>query len=305
MIMVELRFPKEKEKIPLNSVRAVGAEQCCVLFLHETQRFLTENDVFPNKITLVTPKTNEIFFKSVVERIEELISRYEIDSIVVNDFGILKYLRDIKNTIDITIGRILLGSFGYRDTMDGFIHPEESDEVVKNVLAPSILHRDKIELFLKYNVKAVEICHTPFERLYMELLKKYPVNIHLHYGTHLVALSKACYRTTWNGSSSMCGVQCKEVERLKLAHISGYNPLDKHSMSEETFLTKQRAFPELFLAGNAVYRRVEEQEYSSLFTSQECARAAHSVRAKANEYSEKYYDRIIVDERLVHNRKQK
>lgn len=255
-----------------NYLMAIGSEHCCVHFLRNTTP-----GMMPKKFTLVTPKTDTIHFNAVVNRIIKLCDDCEVDSIVINDWGILQYLYESGISIQLTIGRVLLGSFGYKESMEGFIHKEEREGVVKNFLAPSVIHKSKIELFKKYRVTAVEVCLCENEENYMNQLKKYGMQIHLHVGTYLAALSKTCYKTIRkNAEDVSCNYGCNVADMLKLEYIDGYNPLAHNSTYEDDYEKIISSFRNYYLVGNAVYRKSEKK--SSLSSC---------------------YDRLIVDSRFL------
>ena len=252
-------------------VYAIGSEQCCVSFLRETN--LCE---IPRRFTLVTPKTDVFHFKAVMDRICKLCKDNEIDSIVVNDLGIMHCLRDLGNTIELTVGRVLLGSFGYKESLESFIHPDEKTDVVNNAIAPCVIHKSKIDLFDKYNITSAEVCICENEKNYMSLLKNYGIKIHLHLGTILSALSKTCFKLSSNDNGTLsCNYECDKLELLKLAYINNYNPLDKNSIVEDDYNKLISSFQNYYLSGNAIYRISENHQYNPL-----------------------YYDRIIIDKRF-------
>lgn len=276
--MFEIRYPRQTNTYSEDSILAFGSEQCSVCFLKQTQSIVTSSDVITSEhgITIVTPKVDEFHFAAVVDRIDKIRKLYNIVSIVVNDWGILQHFCETNNHIDLTIGRVLLGSFGYRDSFSDLLLHEEDPLIARNALAPSALHLQKIELFREYGATAVEVCHSPFESDYANSLKKYGLAIHLHINTMLVALSKVCYKSSAINDNQLCNMECSsQPERLQLVHIDGYNPLSKHSLNESEYHELCDSFPQFYLTGNAVYRK------TPFFQNEWC-----------------HYDRLIIDERF-------
>ena len=227
---------------------------------------------------LVTPKTEQSHFAQVVRLLDEVLDTCRPDSVVVNDLGLLHYLKG--RDIDVTLGRVLAGSFGYRASMDAFLHPHETPDVVANTLAPTILHRKKIELYKNYGVTAIEICPMRNEHAYIERLQDYGLRIHVHYASFISAMSKICYTLDMNGGGiPTCALACKKPQKLKLEHIANYNPTSSASMLEEEFKSKQVAFPDYFLAGNVIHHIEEKRKIT-----RHC------------------YDTVIYDYRYFHSR---
>ena len=229
---------------------AIGSEQCSIHFLEETSSLL-----LPKRFTLVTPKTDVIHFEAVVRRIDELCTKFEIESIVVNDWGILQWIYDNGYVNNIIAGRVLFGSYGYKESLTEFIHPDEREDIVKNITAPSAIHRSKVKLLERYGVKAVEVCWSEKEDVFIPILKVYGIRVHLHLGTFLAALSKTCYKTLRLEDGRVgCSIECNYADLLKLEYIDGYNPLDKNSISEKDYMTLLASFKDYYLMGNAIYR---------------------------------------------------
>ncbi len=250
-------------------VIAVGSEQCSIDFLKSTER------LDKGTLTLITPKTDDMHFDGIITRIVDVNNRCNLDSIVINDWGVLECLNEIGIQTKYTIGRVLLGSFGYKESVGDFIHPEENKENVMNILAPSALHKSKIDLFRKYNATAVEVNMLENDKEYTEMLKSYGMNVHAHFDVVLSALSKVCYKA--NAEHVFCNQECRFPEMLRLVHINKYNPLDKTSMAEDEYNQLLSEFPEYYLVGNAVYR----------------------INDGSNCEKTSLYDRIIVDWRFL------
>lgn len=251
--MIEIRHFRNVQFRNPNIVYGIGSEQCSVHFIHEASKFILQKYDLP-QIVLVTPKTDERHYEEVVSAMNKMQDLYNVKSIVVNDIGMLEYLKRHGNKIPITIGRVLLGSFGYRDSFKDFISDDENEAIVENVLAPSALHRSKIELFKSYNADTVELCNNIYLEKYYKILEMYGIKIKIHYDNYLAALSKYCFRVCGEDG---CKYDCYDPEKLKIGYIDGYNPTNKNADNEVEYNKKIYSFPNFYLAGNAVYR-VEE-----------------------------------------------
>lgn len=236
-----------------DTVLGIGSEHCSREFIIDVERKLFSFDKQVDCFHLVTPKTDQNNLKDVVSTIERVLLNYSPATVVVNDIGILQYLKG--TGIDITLGRVLNGSFNYRYDLDGFIDQRENDSVVKNFLSPSIIHSDKIELYSKMGVCAVELCPLRYEEVYIKNLKAIGWRLHMHHHTYISAISKTCYclERDDNQKTYKCKFDCVVPRNISLSHIQGFNPLSRNSISEMEFERLQDSFPNYYVAGNAIY----------------------------------------------------
>lgn len=229
-----------------NILLGIGSEHCSIEFIKEAEAFLNANYHKKQAFRLITPKTDQNHISKIIELIEKIIDQRKPESIVINDLGILYYLKEKKENI--VLGRILINSLGYQAKLNSIIHPEESQSVVTNMLAPIIIHSKKVELYKKYGVTAIELCAMPHEEEYFQVLKKYGFKIHMHYASFIAGLSKVCYNKKMeNSNRESCSFTCLNPKKLNFASQSGeFNHY-------ETLKKKQTDWPNFYLAGNIIY----------------------------------------------------
>lgn len=248
--MIEIRYLNPNSFVNNDSIIAIGSEHCSLEFIYEVNKALPyiKNKLF----RLVTPKVDQFHFQDVINAIDLVLEINRPESVIVNDLGVLYYLK--KYALNITLGRVLVSTYAYRDTLDDFIHPKEKTSIVVNALAPNIIHKSKIKLFQKYGATALELCPLPNEEKYVTLLRHYGMKIHIHCNSYIAALSKVCYTLNAEDDIFCCNHYCTMPQKLGLSYMSHYNPTSRNSLTESEFTKMQRSFPHYMLSGNTVYR---------------------------------------------------
>ncbi len=189
--------PKAMVDRPLNGeVIGIGSEGCVNKFCYYMKELITlsgtKGKYKDHKIRLVSPRVPEAFTDIVTEYVKSAVETFNIESIVINDYGLLSRLHNegVRKTPFI-LGRTLVRSLEYAPWSEYIVRFEE-DEVQKNLLIPSIFHSAKLELLNKYNVVGTELCPTRTVGEFIPALKSKGLKVYMHYNTVIASMGRTC-----------------------------------------------------------------------------------------------------------------
>lgn len=239
-MMIEIRYPNKIE-CRKNVIYAIGSEHCPIQFIASTDKYVLNSKKLESMpFRLIVPKTDQFHFTEVLSRLDSIIKNYPVESVVINDWGFIDYVNEAG--LDIILGRQLIGTFNYRDSYSEFIIISEPSGVVKNTLAPNIIHKSKLEFLSKYSVVAVELSPIINEDGYFLELKNTNYKLHMH-KNFVAALSKNC--TAIIEPKLNCNLECLHSSKLNLSCDYKFQPFDNNTISQ---------FPNYYLCGNCIYR---------------------------------------------------
>lgn len=159
----------------------IGSYFCSQYFLHQSKEILEQLKALCEKekmpISLVIPTFSQKDLEKGKHKIEQIKKELEplIDEIVVNDYGMLKYIKDTYET-PIYLGRLFAKD--YRDP--------RYEEYFSQVLKPKIFNDYMLELMNCFDIKGLELDPTHMGVDLREAPKDLVIGMHSPY----------CYMTT-------------------------------------------------------------------------------------------------------------
>lgn len=228
----------------------VGSEGC----VHDCMRKVSQlMGVVEKKLSheisyrIVTPRIPEKYMVSMLNLLSEIASQVKINSIVVNDYGLLYYLN--KNCImygDIILGRTLIRTLADVPWNNLFLETE-SLEMRESMLQANIMHLEKIELFKKCNVKGVELSPVKVNENIMANLQKMGLQCYVHYNSEIATIGRTCPRLRMRKSKAEgCVLDCDESIELEFSQPYSLTKIDSKSAS---------VYPVLYNINNAIYHK--------------------------------------------------
>lgn len=229
---------------------SVGSEGCvhdCIRkFLHLLE--LNGKEILNGiPFRIVTPRIPEKYMASMSNLLSEITTRIRVESIIINDYGLLYYLS--KNCIlcgDIILGRTLIRTLADVPWYNLFLEPE-STEIRKSMLQANIMHLEKIELFKKYNVKGVELSPVKVNESIIENLHNMGLQCYVHYNNEMATIGRTCPRLRIKKSKAeKCAINCDEPIFLEF-----YQPYSLSKLNSDI----AGSYPALYNVNNAIYHK--------------------------------------------------
>lgn len=226
----------------------IGTEGCVNKFCYDIENIINSEIAIQQKITLVTPRVSEDYVNRVIEDIQKFTTKYDVEYIVVNDYGIMSRLHnlDFENLI---LGRTLVRSLAYVPWND-YIVRDENEDVKTNLLMYNVVHEKKYQIWDRFGICGFELCYLPEIESAIAQLKKRNYKIFYHHDDTIASIGRTCPVARYFGEEpGKCSRKCKEVSRLEISQIWGRNGVIYNNASEET----KNIYPVLFNKENVVY----------------------------------------------------
>ncbi len=201
-------------------------------------------------INIVTPRIPEAYTNQVFDLIVKLDEKYKINSIVINDLGLLYRLKMAGLSFnEIIIGRTLVRSVSYVPWGD-YITRDESEEVKRNLLMINMYHKSKLELLKNFNVTGVELCFFPLIDEAIEYLHDNGFMVYVHDKSIIASIGRTCPIVRMNNCmASKCEGLCDNSLNIKLSKTWGVNKIMFQEPSDEV----KKLYPNFLLHENVVY----------------------------------------------------
>lgn len=253
----------EKRRVPISKLKrnyvngivlGIGSEGCVHKFLFEVNKLLeivTENKSLSDlKYRIVTPRVPTKYMDRVAIAIKKMISTLEIDTIVINDYGVMYRLCKVENIrTPVILGRTLIRSVEYVP-WHNYILRDEEEGVRDAILLPNIIHTEKIALFKDYNVKGVELCATKNNARSIKLLKKEGFATYIHYNSIIATIGRTCPVIRMEQKEvDTCQELCNHFLDVNLNKIWGANNLLYIEPTDDA----RRIIPPYKCIGNVIY----------------------------------------------------
>jgi len=217
-------------KLHEGEIVGVGSEGCAHDCIRKLQQLLNMAEKeFLKKISfrIVTPRVPEKCMVSILNLLFEIAKRVKVDSIIINDYGLLYYLDNHYLPLsNIILGRTLIRTLADVPWYNLFVETE-SLETRKSMVQANIMHLEKIELFKKYNVQGVELCPVKANENIIADLQKTGMQCYVHYNNEIATIGRTCPRLRVNKSKAEeCAIDCDEAIKIEFFQPYGLSKLD-------------------------------------------------------------------------------
>lgn len=226
-----------------------GTEGCVNKFCKSMEELLT-TDLKLKDIHIVTPRIPDKYMEKTVRYIEEVKEKYGIESIVINDYGLLYKLKGIGMKFnEVIIGRTLIRSLAYVP-WGNFIIRDENDSMKENLLMANIFHKSKIEFFKEYDVTGVELCQSPLLKETIEILHENNMKAYVYHNTVIATIGRTCPIVRMKKTTAVdCEHLCDTCYKVELDKVWGVNKFMYQDPSQEV----RDLVPDYMLKENVVY----------------------------------------------------
>ena len=228
----------------------VGSEGCVHDCIRKVLQLMNiAGKQFLNEISfrIVTPRIPEKCMATMLNLLSEIASRVKVESIVINDYGLLYYL--CKNHLlfgDIILGRTLIRTLA-DVPWNNLFWEAESLEMRESMLQANIMHLEKIELFKKYNVKGVELSPVKVNENIIANLQNMGLQCYVHYNNEIATIGRTCPRLRIKKSKAEgCVLDCDKSIELEFSQPYSLTKLDSKISS---------IYPILYNINNVIYHR--------------------------------------------------
>lgn len=242
------------------SIIRVGTEGCVHKFC-ECLEALLNSDCMNQIIHLVSPRIPNKYMDRVIDYLEKVREQYNVESIVVNDYGLLYRMKTLGMKYqEIILGRTLVRSLAYTP-WSNYIIRDEGDSIKENLLAANIFHKSKIEFFRQYNITGVELCSSPLLKETIEMVHENNIKAYVHLNTIIATIGRTCPIVRMKETSvGECQHLCNECYKVKLNKVWGVN---KFMYQEPTQQIKD-LIPDYLVKENVVYYKCNEMQSQEL-----------------------------------------
>ena len=182
---------------------AIGSDSCLnkvpsVLFIKGLI-----NDIIPKKLVLITPHVNQEEVKELILLIQEvndyLLGFNTVFEIVVNDWGVLSQLKEVKG-INVTAGLNI--------SLDLLNNYPEQNSIREH------LSKDLLSVFEDLKIRSISTADIYNNYDYNKFPLKYPINLTLYTGNIRISSGRICY-VNHNGR---CKHECFSLPEYNLPH---------------------------------------------------------------------------------------
>lgn len=222
--MVALRhLPLEKILVQSNIIFEIGSESCSIKFCNEIQTFIENSELcLGKKFRIVSPKVPQAYIEPVVKCILQVIDRLDIETIIINDYGILYELRKAGVKKKFIFGRLLVRSQEYEHNYLKRIDPLENEDVLESWLNPNILHKSKLEFLKLMNFTGVELSPSDSVKNLLLNIKEFDFDVYVHYNSMVGATGRACVCAKHSHiKPENCSELCETKYNLQLSRMYG------------------------------------------------------------------------------------
>lgn len=227
---------------------AVGTEGCVNKFCKELMEMVENVREINSPLTLVTPRVNEIYFEFCIATIVRFCEKYNVEYIVVNDYGVLNRLNNYgyKN---IVLGRTLVRSLSYTPWSE-YILRDESDNAKDNLQMFNIIHKEKYEFYKKMGIIGFELCYSPKLEEGILKLRNEGFKVFYHSKDIIATLGRTCpISRIYGEEASRCNEKCSKVYKIRLNKVWGANKF----MYDEPKAKTRGMVPTYYSIENVVY----------------------------------------------------
>lgn len=253
-MIIENRFIEidelKKEKFDKNILVGIGSEGCVHAFCVSMDNYINYKNVenINFKFRIITPRIPNKYLDIVLKKIKQIVEKLEVESIVINDYGLLYnlYNSNIKK-VDFILGRTLIRSLEYVPWAEYFLENEKK-ELKKNATTINMLHNSKLKLFKQFNIKGIEVCLTNGIYKDILMLKELGLKIYMHFNTIIGSIGRTCplVRIFNDIEVGNCTSLCKSTLNIELSKMKSKNIMF-YKKEELNIMPKCKAI------GNVIY----------------------------------------------------
>jgi|GEM_PF-1038243 len=266
---LEIRCSSLEQAIKASSrgfnIISLGLEGCI--------KGLPSIDAIRKLINLISEDTQiKIVLPFITQRSLESVKRYlvELSSInydfiiVINDFGLLSYIKnDLQNPSNfiLCIGRFLERSFDLIPWKENILRGE--DELDRaHITSSTFSHSKKLILFNDYKIRDIELNGTRGIIDSMKQIQEYGLRVNLHIGFSTLSFSRSCPVKRFYKVEQDCIDYCKRP--ICLSFQKKWSPsmnLKQNSDYSEIYMDDEnvkKVYPKFWVKGNVVLKRIED-----------------------------------------------
>lgn len=244
-----------KENLLENEIIGVGSEGCVHELCVKAEEMIEYKNAFEKvenfHIRIITPRIPEEYMNKVVGYIEKLFTCFKVNSIIINDYGLLHRISKMNSfEIPIILGRTLIRTLSYVP-WHSYILRGESEEKKSNLLQPNILHLEKLELYKKYNVAGVELCATTNNIDTIKVLKENSIMTFVNFDNIIATIGRTCpVARMLNEEVKQCKQLCRSALNVEFVKSQGIINTAKY----ETKISDE-IVPRFLNLGSVVYHK--------------------------------------------------
>lgn len=236
-------------------ILGIGSEGCVHSFYTKIDKFIGNKDKVDRRYSfrIITPRVPLKHMDRVLDKIKEFIKVFNVESIVVNDYGLLYRISKTEGLIsEIILGRTLIRTI--EDTpWYRLIVESEQEEVKNSIIKPNILHLQKLELFNIYNIKGVELSPVKGNIEALKKLKMYGIKAFIHYKNELATIGRTCpLMRALEKDTYECKKDCNNIVNIQFK--KGYGIMDEKKIQDEEVV------PDFWGIENAFYHKFNIDE---------------------------------------------
>lgn len=228
----------------------VGSEGCVHDCIRKFRQLLSisEKEYFKKiSFRIITSRVPEKCMSPILNMLSEIVKKVQVDSIVINDYGLLYCIKSnhlVANNL--ILGRTLIRTLADVPWHNLFVEAESLD-TRESMMQANIMHLEKIELFKKYNIRGVELSPVDVNEKIIYSLQKIGVQCYVHYDNQIATIGRTCPRLRIIKSKAKgCTIDCDQAIQLEFFEPYGLSKLD---------FDKANVYPLMYNINNVIYHR--------------------------------------------------
>lgn len=217
------------------------------------------------KIKVILPFVPQVHIEKVKKYILNIVKLGSKVTFVVNDYGILYYISNLKtDLISVNLGRFLERSIDLIPWKKNLLRSES--EINKKILQQSSFsHEIKLDFFKNMKVKGIETSLSNGLINSFDVIKSSELDICVHYKNNTMAFTRACpvrrYFNDENSCYTECASKCNELFELEFWEKWDADNAQRSLDSKDIYVKDQDVksnYPKLYVSGNVVLREYIE-----------------------------------------------
>lgn len=253
---------KDISNINCESVIVIGNEGCIYRLIHnDILEMAKEAGKRKISVRLLTAFVPDKYMEQAYTQIEKLSNVCRL-KVTFNDYGLLqrcKKLIECGSIIPVA-GRILTRSIIDCPWYSKLLM-HENEKLKDAIVGSNYYHSSKWDVIKKYGINELEI--NTIEDKYVDEIKKSGFDITYYADNNIISVGRVCFAARWYELKlPKCSESSKCQTKISIGLYKKWSK--KIHMCEEADISIKKYYDHMYLQGNVVYRKLDENHESSM-----------------------------------------
>lgn len=204
---------------------SIGHESCVVKFFEIFRRepllqFVREQRELGRPVQILTPFVPERHLDETKRILDRLFYQecFRDSVIIVNDLGLMRFVRERNPNRTMRLGRSMIRSFDYTPWGQAIIE-DETEEIRQVVSQANFYDDEKMEFFRRFHLSEIEANLTSGTRESLLDIRRNGFRVCVHQATFLYGTQRSCHVRRRDGVNDSCWTACERSESIRLEKL--------------------------------------------------------------------------------------